>query len=186
MPFHIRPVDGEGYYPLVQPASHGHAIFINGIPSAGKSSAAAEIKRRTSTFRVLTGDEVIRRVPYPQRRAQAKRLFALTLETVEQWMESSNVIVDGAWTQQQVVVAKNRFGGAGLYVILRIDEAERTRREAVRQDRQLGSKWDPSWHEMPGPNDIYDLVIDSGTSSPSECANLTVVKAKQHWEQDQL
>lgn len=101
-------------------------------------------------------------------------------------MDSSNVILDGAWTQRQVVEAKRRFGDAGLYVILRIDEAERTRREAARQDRQLGSEWDPSWHEMPGPDDIYDLVIDAGTSSPSECANLIVARAKQHWEQDEL
>jgi chloramphenicol 3-O-phosphotransferase len=170
----------------MKPGAHGHAIFINGIPSAGKSSVAAEIKRESSTFRVLTGDDVIRQVPYEQRAARAHRLFSLTLNTLERWLGPSNVVVDGAWTERQVIEAQERFGDMGLYVILRIDESERRRRESVRKDRRLGSKWDPSWHDVPGPDDLYDLVIDSKLRDVSECANIILTKAKQHWDDNVL
>lgn len=165
----------------MEPGGHGHAIFINGIPSAGKSSVAQEIARRTSTFRVLTGDEVIRQVPYEQRVASAHRLFALTLDMVGRWLARSNVIVDGAWTERQVMEAQGRFGNAGLYVILRIDETERRRRESMRKDRRLGYAWDPSWHDMPGPDEVYDLAIDSKLKNVSECARIILERTKQHW-----
>jgi chloramphenicol 3-O-phosphotransferase len=166
----------------MKPRPRGHAIFINGIPSAGKTSVAQEVRHRTSTFRVLTGDDVIRQVPFQQRVAQANRLFALTLNMLERWLESSDVLVDGAWTQRQIIDAQDRFGRAGLCVILRIDEPERRRRESIRRDPHLSYGWDPSWHDMPGPDEIYDLVIDSKVMSVSECADMILAKAKQHWD----
>jgi chloramphenicol 3-O-phosphotransferase len=120
-------------------------------------------------------------MPYEQRVAHADRLFALTLDMVQGWLERSNVIVDGAWTERQVNEAQERFGDAGLYVILRIDESERRRRESLRTDRRLGYPWDPSWHDMPGPDEVYDLVIDSKLKNVSECARIILERAKQHW-----
>jgi chloramphenicol 3-O-phosphotransferase len=167
--------------PAMKPERLGHAIFINGIPSAGKSSVAAEINRRTSTLRVLTGDDIIRQIPFQQRVAQANRLFALTLKTIEEWMESSNVMVDGAWTQQQVEQAQGRFGTKGLYVILRIDEAERRRRESIRSDRRLAHRWDPAWLDMPGPDDTYDVVVDSKVMSVAESADTILRECTERW-----
>ncbi len=160
--------------------SHGHAIFLNGIPSSGKSTVAAEIRRRTPSFRLLTGDDVIRQVPEAQRLAQVDRIFALTLDMIDTWLQSSNVIVDGAWTQKQVADAQARFGDRGLYVVLRIDEAERKRRESLRRDRVL-PWWDPSWHAMPGPDDLYDLVVDAKVTSASNSAERILEKAKEAW-----
>jgi chloramphenicol 3-O-phosphotransferase len=159
----------------------GLAIFINGIPSSGKSTVAAKIKRRTTTFRMLTGDEVIRQVPFAQRVALADRLFALTLDTIERRLESTTLVVDGAWTEQQVREARDRFGDMGLYVILRIDEAERRRRESIRKDRRL-AYWDPAWHDKPGSDDPYDIVIDSEANKPDECAKFILNKAREHWQ----
>ena len=124
---------------------------------------------------------MIRQVPYEQRLALAHRLFAMTLDMIDGWLKRSNVIVDGAWTERQVLESQGRFGEVGFYVILRIDESERRRREAARTDRRLGYNWDPSWHDMPGPDDMYDLVIDSKLSSVSACANAILEGSRQHW-----
>lgn len=159
----------------------GHVIHVNGIPCAGKSSVAAEVARKTSTFKILTGDEVIRRIPYEQRAAQASHLFELTLSMIERWQRSGNVIADGAWTERQVLDAQERFGSAAFFVILRIDEPERRRRESFRRDRVLGHPWDPSWHDMPGPDELYDLVIDSRTTTAKESAGLILRAAKERW-----
>ncbi len=165
----------------MRPGGNGHAIFLNGIPSAGKSSVAAKIRSRTSTFRVLTGDDVIRQVPFQQRAGQADKLFVMVLTSIERWLGSSNVIVDGAWTERKVSEARERFGHMGLYVVLRIDESERKRREALRKDRQLGHRWKPAWHDMPGPDDIYDVVIDSKATNVSKCATTILTAAGEHW-----
>jgi chloramphenicol 3-O-phosphotransferase len=161
----------------------GHAIFVNGIPSAGKTSVSREIGRRSSTFRVVTGDQIIQQVPTQQRIAQAGQLFAVTLTTIEEWLKSSNVVVDGAWTQAQVEEAQDRFDAAGFYVILRIDETERQRRASTRRDRdrRLVYPWDPSWHDMPGPNSLYDLVVDAKIMSPSTSADTILRECTNRW-----
>jgi chloramphenicol 3-O-phosphotransferase len=176
----IRKPDPAGDRARLEP---GHAIFVNGIPGAGKSVVAGEIRRRTSTFRVFTGDEIIRRVSPEQRVAQAEQLFAVTLTTIEEWLKSSNVIVDGAWTQARVEEAQARFGSAGFYVILRIDEAERQRRASTRRDRdpRLVYPWDPAWHDKPGPDSLYDLVIDARVMSPSSSADMILRKCTKRW-----
>lgn len=171
--------------------SSGHAIFVNGIPSAGKSSVASEIRRRDSTFRILTGDEVVRQalggdnstlqVSRQQLPSAVKRVFSLTLNMIEQSIKSNNVVVDGAWTKDQVTEAQSRFGASGLYVILRIDEPERQKRESARTDRRLTSSWDPAWHDMPGPDEIYDLVLDSGVMDVLACVDAILAECVERW-----
>lgn len=133
----------------MRPGALRHAIFINGIPSSGKSTVAAKIKRRTSSFRVITGDELIPQVPFEQRVAQVEHLFAMTFDTIERRLKSTNLIVDGAWTERQVVEAQDQFGDKGLYIVLRIDESERRRRESLRKDRRL-AYWDTAWLDNAG------------------------------------
>jgi chloramphenicol 3-O-phosphotransferase len=157
-----------------------HGIFINGIQSAGKSSVAREIRSRSSTFRVLMGDDIVREFPEDQRVKLWREIFERLLTRIEAWLESSNVVVDAALTAAQIQEARRRFAGKGLFVLLRIDEAERHKRESLRRDRRL-LYWDPSWHSMPGPDDLYHLVIDSGATSPEETAEIILAKAMERW-----
>lgn len=46
------------------------------------------------------------------------------MDVLEPMLESANVIMDGAWTEAQVREAQDLFGDAGLFVVLRIEEAE--------------------------------------------------------------
>lgn len=123
-------------------------------------------------FEILTGDDSIRRIPYQRRVSQAGQLFELTLRVIVSRVESSNVISEGAWTQRQIVQARELLGPDPFFVILRIDERERQKRESSRRDRQLGHPWDPSWHDMPGPDDLYDLVVDSKSMGIRDSAEL--------------
>jgi chloramphenicol 3-O-phosphotransferase len=159
----------------------GYVIHINGIPSSGKSSVATEISRNRPGLTILAGDDVIRQVPYEERAAQAGRLFELTLEMIEELRGSANVIVDGAWTERQVLEAQERLRSAAMFVVLRIDESERSKRESLRRDRRLGHPWDPAWHNISGPNELYDLVIDSKTTGVHESAALVLGAAEERW-----
>lgn len=158
----------------------GCAIFLNGVPSSGKSSVAAAIGSRTPAFRLLTGDDIIRQVPFAQRLPRAEELYDLTLDTIDEWLAANNVIIDGAWSEAQVLEAQSRFSGAGMYVVLRIAEAERKRREALRRDRRL-AYWDPAWHDMLGADDLYDVVIDANSTRPARAARTILAAAKERW-----
>jgi hypothetical protein len=48
----------------------------------------------------------------------------LTLRVIVSRVESSHVISEGAWTQRQIVQARELLGPDPLFVILRIDERE--------------------------------------------------------------
>lgn len=91
------------------------------------------------------------------------------------------MISEGAWTQRQIVRARELFGPDPLFVILRIDEREREKRESSRMDRQLGHSWDPSWHDMPGPDNLYDLVVDSKSPGIRGSADLVRQAAERRW-----
>lgn len=155
------------------------AIFVNGIQSSGKSSTVAELVRRESAFQIVEGDEIIRRVPTVRERLRRyEQLFLRTLDVIEERLVAGDMIFDGAWSGRQIQTAQDRFDG--LFVILRIDEQERRRREAKRRDRQL-VHWQPDFHEMPGPDDLYDLVIDANSASPAECADRVLAEAHERW-----
>jgi hypothetical protein len=57
------------------------------------------------------------------------------------------------------------------HVLPRVEEATRARRERMRRDRQLLVPFDPSWHSMPGPDSLYDLVLDASRTDVSTMAN---------------
>jgi chloramphenicol 3-O-phosphotransferase len=159
----------------------GHAIFLNGVPASGKTSVAKKLERRTGgAFTILSGDDVIRDVPYERRRAMWRELFARILDRLEERLRAENVVMDGAWTGQQVQQARRRFPD-GLYVILRLEERERKRRQAKRPP--LGHPWNPANHDLPGPNDLYDLVLDSTRMDVSTCTNAVLRGARTRWPQ---
>lgn len=145
-------------------------IFVNGIQSAGKSTVARKLERRESGFRVLVNDELIRAVPMTERLQRHRELWAQTLDVVQRWSDSTGVIVDAALREDQIREARDRFPEA-LFVLLRVDEATRARRERTRRDRQLLVQFDPSWHSVPGPDSLYDLVLDAGRTDVSSMAN---------------
>ncbi|NED96832.1 hypothetical protein G1H11_16105 [Phytoactinopolyspora alkaliphila] len=62
----------------------GYAIFINGVQSAGKSTVAKLVERRTLTFRIASGDELILTVPVYQRVLRAAEIFGRLLATVDE------------------------------------------------------------------------------------------------------
>ena len=176
---------------MVTSISSGHGIFVNGIPSSGKTSVATEIKRRIPSFQIIAGDDLVRQalggpenvlqVPREQLPAAVRRVFAVTLDMIEEATRSANVVLDGAWTEQQVTEAKSRLGASALFAILRIDETERQRREAARTDRRLTFPWDPAWRDMPGPDELYDLVLDAAASDVSACADAILAEYTKRW-----
>lgn len=160
-----------------------HAIFLNGIPAAGKSTVARIVRNQTSSFYVLTGDEIVRQVPYEKRIDVAHLIWARLLDTVEDCLQGNNVLVDSALRADQVIQARDRFGEAAVFVILRIDEKTRARRQAQRDRRgnPLGHPWRPEFHSMPGEDDLYDLVLDAGSLTAELCAHEVVQFAVDRW-----
>jgi hypothetical protein len=65
-------------------------------------------------FEILTGDDIIRRIPYQRRASQAGQLFELTLRVIVSRVESSNVISEGAWTQRQISSSRTARPGSLL------------------------------------------------------------------------
>lgn len=145
-------------------------VFINGVQSAGKSTVARKFARREPSFRVLVNDDLVRAVPLAERLQRQEELWTQSLDTIEAWTASDDVLFDGALREDQVRDARERFPSA-LLVLLRVDEATRSRRESARRDRRLLVPFDPSWHAVPGPDSLYDLVLDASRQDPSRLAN---------------
>jgi len=158
----------------------GHAIFLIGIPSAGKTTAAAEIVARVPSFVVLAVDELIHRFPQREWLDRLPQIFDMALAETNRLMQTGNVVVDAVWDATQVEYVKELFGSCGLYVVMRIDEQERRSREQCRFDRKV-HYWDPVWNDKPGPDHLYDLVIDAQANDPAQCATLAIAEAEQRW-----
>lgn len=160
-----------------------HAIFLNGIPGAGKSAVAREVKRQRRSFLVVAGDEIVRQVPYEQRVRKADLIWFRLLDEVEIHLQGSNVLVDSALRADQVLEARDRFGGRAMFVILRINEETRARRQAERDRRgnPLGHLWQPEFASMPGGDELYDLVLDAGALTLVQCARQILDLEDQRW-----
>lgn len=153
-------------------------IFINGVQSAGKSTLAKGIAKRASTFRVVSGDELIRKVPADRRESQANALFTQLLDEIDSQRRSSNLIVDAALDEQQVREAQERFAGNAIFILVRVNEADRARRERSRHDRRLAYEFRQEWHEIAGPDELYDLVLDSSALNPAQCVSRVIRKVR--------
>jgi gluconate kinase len=159
---------------------------LTGIPSSGKTTVTREVRRRTSTFRVIDGDREVRRMcPDPTRRLdEAQSLFQRLLGKIDEQSASHNVIVDMTLPESYVVAARERFGEA-LFVSLRVTEDDRQRREVGRRDRSP-VMWDAQKTALQGPKDLYDLVVGASRMEPRECALAILSKAARHWDGIQL
>jgi chloramphenicol 3-O-phosphotransferase len=88
-------------------------------------------------------------------------------------------------TEAQVERARRRLGNASMFVILRVRESDRAAREKARRERegrQLTYEFQREWHQIPGPDEIYNVVIDSSSTSPHEAAQSVLDAAKGRWE----
>jgi chloramphenicol 3-O-phosphotransferase len=161
-------------------------IFINGVQSAGKSTVAKLVERRTSTFHIVSSDELIREVPVHQRVSRAAELFGRLLTTADEQQEANNVIVDAALTERQIREAKECFTDKTLFVLLRVTESDRVRRERSRRDRRLANTFRKEWHEIVGSDALYDLVLDSSALNPAQCASRVIRTAQHAWGEVEL
>lgn len=158
----------------------GHAIFITGVPSAGKSTVCRELEQCTTSFSVISGDDLIRRMR-PQSPEAIRECRARMFQEVRDVMVSSNAIVDASLPASYVEEAKAQFGSRGLFVALRLGESSRRAREAARA-RDVSVRWDLRMTELLGPEELYDLNLDSSASSPAELADAVLSKALEHWK----
>lgn len=156
-----------------------YAIFITGVPSSGKTTLTLELAGRTSNFVGLSGDQAIREM-HAETRDTAHGLFVRLLDSVEAQMKLANLIVDMSLPARYVTEAKNRLGRAGLFVALRLSEGDRLTRDAARTDRSAVS-WSSTLTDLLGPDELYDLVINTSETTPSECADAVLSKAAEHW-----
>jgi chloramphenicol 3-O-phosphotransferase len=157
----------------------GHSIFITGVPSSGKSTLAREVESRATSFRLLSGDDAIREM-HDDIRGSAHGLFLRLLDQVEDLTEKSNVIVDMSLPQSYVAEARDRFGSSSLFVGLRLPEVARRARDVERSDRPP-VPWGPALTALRGPDNIYDLNLDTHQMSIAEAAEAVIVRAKEHW-----
>lgn len=164
----------------------GYVIFINGVQSAGKSTVAKLVERRTSTFHIVSSDELIRQMPVHQRVAQAAELFGRLITTVDGQRKASNVIVDAALTERQICEVQERFTDKTLFVLLRVTESDRVRRERSRRDRRLAHTFRQEWHEIVGSDELYHLVLDSSALSPAQCASEVIRTAQDSSSEEKL
>lgn len=179
-----------------EPHAPGRVIFINGVPAAGKSTVAAKLRavmRGPTTVR--TDDAVIAvRNSYRVRGCEVDPVtlsaesWARVLKLAQDALVSGNVVVDGAMTERQVRETKDAFGDKALFVVLKITEESRQRRQRARdrEGRRLASPLGGDAHSMTGPDELYDLVIDAEATSPKGCAREVVALARERWPGAQL
>ena len=147
-----------------------HALFINGIPSAGKTTVTNAIRRRDGRFQLVDGDRIVRRTPYRLRPQRGRQIWAEILDAVSRRLQHGDTLLDFTMTANQVLEARTRFVGRSTFVILRIDEPTRAARQHERDRRgdRLGFPWQPKYHEAPGGDELYDLVLPDHSVRPED------------------
>lgn len=147
----------------------GEVIFLEGVPSSGKTSVARELAKRVSELRVVDGDAEIRRLGKRKARPLSpSQMFEKLLDLVEKARQTEDVVVDIPLPGSYVSKARERFPDA-LFVSLRITENERVAREKVRK-RKRPLVWNQEIANAQGSEDLFDLVIDATVNTPMECA----------------
>jgi chloramphenicol 3-O-phosphotransferase len=157
----------------------GEIIFLEGVPSSGKTSVARELAKRVSELRIVDGDAEIRRLG--KRRARPLgplQMFERLLEVVEKARQADDVVVDVPLPGSYVLKARQRFPDA-LFVSLRITEDERVAREKVRK-RKRPLVWNQEIADAQGSEDLFDLVIDATDKTPAQLAEVIL----EHFESE--
>jgi hypothetical protein len=108
-------------------------------------------------------------------------MFGRLLDAVAAVMQDGHVILDAPLPESFVRRTRGRFGRDSLIVSLRIDEAEWRRRDGERRDRGRLVYWSPAVAALQGPVELFDLVIDTTTTSPQSGAEMILAKARSRW-----
>ena len=163
----------------------GHAIFVTGPPSAGKTIVTKEVTKELSAFASISGDEVIRNLLPPEERiSRRKEAFAAILDRVEAELAVRNIVVDASLPESHVEQVRARFGSESLFVLLRVDEEEWRRREHARRDRKpidWNAQLLATVFSAAGADESYDLVIDTTETSPEAAAMLIKAAVLERW-----
>jgi chloramphenicol 3-O-phosphotransferase len=148
----------------------GDVVFIEGVPSSGKTSVARELGKRVSELKVIHGDELVRK--WGRRRsftpAFAREMFGRLLDRVDATSAESDVVVDMTIPASYLTDAITRFPDA-VFVSLRISESERRAREHKRK-RKRPFNWDDEIAATQAPEDAFALILNTDARSPAECA----------------
>lgn len=157
----LAPLDtNRSGMPVERSDENGVVIFLEGVPSSGKTSTARELGKLLTDIRIIHADEEIRR--WGRKRARPvtpEQMFESRLDLVERACRTKDVIVDGPLPGSWVAKVRRRFPDA-LIVTLRITETERLAREQVRK-RKNPLIWDDLRAAAQGSENLFDLVIDS-------------------------
>jgi shikimate kinase len=149
----------------------GEVIFLEGIPSSGKTSTARELGRQVTELRIIHGDDEIRRLGRKKTRVLTPRqMFDKLLDLVERASQKQDVVVEGTFPGSYVEEARRRFPD-GFFVSLQITEVERLAREKARK-RKRPLVWNEHIAAQQGSEDLFDLVIDASVNAPAKCAEL--------------
>jgi chloramphenicol 3-O-phosphotransferase len=141
-------------------------VFITGIPSSGKSTVAKGLLALDPSFELVETDVEIRKAGLgASTLLNARRIFRRVLDKIEALSKDATVVVDGSLPASYAEEARERFGDKALFVTLRVSESERRRRERTRRDRSP-VQWNEGMTALGGGPELYDLVIDSVTTTP--------------------
>lgn len=147
----------------------GNLIFLEGVPSSGKTTIAKELLRRVEGLKVIHGDDEIRK--RNRRRARsAHELFEAVLDKIEKVSRHQDVVVDMMLPASYLEEARKRFSDA-YFISLRISEQVRIAREEQRR-RKEPLEWNDVIAASQASEDAFDLVIDASASSAARCAEI--------------
>lgn len=164
--------------------TNGKALFLTGVPSAGKSTLAQTLAERARALSVVSGDDVIRRVnPNPSDARSVYDAFQKLLDEVEATMGLGNVVVDASLPASYIEDARRRFAGRALFVALRLAESDRRARELMRA-RNVPLEWNEYMTRLLGPSGLYDLNLNTSRRSPTQCADEVLSLSRARWGDD--
>jgi hypothetical protein len=157
------------------PGERGEVIFLEGIPSSGKTSTARELGRQVTELRIIHGDDEIRRWGRKKARVLSPRqMFDKLLDLVDRASQNQDVVVEGTFPGSYIEEARSRFPNA-LFVSLRVAEADRLAREQARK-RKRPIAWNEEIAAQQGSEELFDLVIDASSNTPGECAEIILAE----------
>ncbi|MFD8596796.1 chloramphenicol phosphotransferase CPT family protein [Kitasatospora sp. NPDC059646] len=156
----------------------GRIIFLNGTSSSGKSSIARELLDilddevwfhvGVDMFNAMRTERAMAPAEFDEALKRTRRGFHRSIAAMAD--VGNNLVVDHVlsepWRLADCLEVLRPY--RVLFVGIRCDVAELTRREAVRGDRPLGVAAYQA--DLVHRHGDYDLECDSGKYSPRECA----------------
>ncbi len=151
----------------------GKVIFLNGTSSSGKSTTAKLLQQRLDeAFLHVQMDDFFNMVPaqYKDDIEVCGRMLAGFHHSIAALVKTNNnVIIDHVlfhdiWLKECMELLRDNDV---LFVGVHCSLPELERREKERADR--GEGWAREQYEVIHTNKVYDVEIDTSTSTPEEC-----------------